>query len=217
MLGWALQRALSTKANTLKLLLAFSGAFVFGVLFLHLAPEVFEEGAHAGLWILVGFVIQQGLETFSRGLEHGHAHAGSAMWPAVISLFLHALLEAMPLGMEHHNHHLESTLAGAIAIHKIPVAVVYFTFLQRSGASRSNYFLAGALFLLAPVIGVYLPEMVAIPQGWIVPLTGIAGGILLHISTTIIYESSANHQFNRRKAMVTLLGLALAAVTLWVG
>ena len=59
--------------------------------------------------------------------------------------------------------------------------------------------------------------MVAIPQGWIVPLTGIAGGILLHISTTIIYESSANHQFNRRKAMVTLLGLALAAVTLWVG
>jgi hypothetical protein len=44
-----------------------------------------------------------------------------------------------------------------------------------------------------------------------VPLTGISGGILLHISTTILYESSADHRFNRQKALITLLGLALAA------
>ena len=217
LIGWSLQRILSQRTNALKLLLAFSGAFVFAVIFLHLAPEMYEEGPSAGLWILVGFVIQQGLETFSRGLEHGHAHAGHSFWPAVISLFLHAFLEAMPLGMDHQNHHLESTLAGAIAIHKIPVAVVYFTFLQKANVSKWAYLMAGVLFLMAPVLGVELPSLVHIPAEAVIPLTGIAGGILLHISTTILYESSANHQFNQKKALITLLGLTLAALTLWVG
>jgi zinc transporter ZupT len=212
LLGWALHRVLSRKSNTLKLLLAFSGAFVFGILFMHLLPEVFEAGATAGIWFLLGFVLQQGMEHFSRGLEHGHDHNHShTLWPAVISLFLHAFLEAIPLGLEHHHHGLESALAGAIAVHKIPVAVVYFTFLAKANPPRTSYIIAALLFILAPVLGILLPTNLVVSEAAIVPLTGISGGILLHISTTILYESSADHRFNRQKALITLLGLALAA------
>jgi zinc and cadmium transporter len=42
--------------NFLKLLLSFSGAFLFAITVLHLMPEVYQNsGASIGIWIMVGF------------------------------------------------------------------------------------------------------------------------------------------------------------------
>lgn len=35
-------------------------------------------------------------------------------------------------------------------------------------------------------------------------------GVLLHVSTTILFESSKNHQFNASKLVVILLGIIIA-------
>jgi len=57
----------------LKLLLAFSAAFLIGITFLNLVPEVFEDPSpFMGLFILVGFLLQLLLELLTRGAEHGH-------------------------------------------------------------------------------------------------------------------------------------------------
>ena len=39
---------------------------------------------------------------------------------------------------------------------------------------------------------------------------GIVIGIFLHISTTILFESSADHKINKRKMLAVLLGIGVA-------
>ncbi len=90
--------------NKLKLLIAFSGAYLLSITALHLLPEVFigdDRGAYFGSFVLIGFFIQVMLEYLSEGIEHGHAHTHrSAGLPVglMIGLCLHAFLEGMPLG-----------------------------------------------------------------------------------------------------------------------
>ena len=61
----------------LRLLLAFSGAYLLAITVLHLLPEVYqasEMGNKIGLLILFGILLQSILESFSKGIEHGHSH-----------------------------------------------------------------------------------------------------------------------------------------------
>jgi len=56
------------KENTkrIKLLLSFSGAYLFAITILHLIPEVYEAHDHSiGLFVLGGFLFQIILEQFS--------------------------------------------------------------------------------------------------------------------------------------------------------
>ena len=54
--------------------MAFGGAFIIGMSFLHLLPEAFAATSKAGLFVLLGFVVQIFLEFLSNGIEHGHHH-----------------------------------------------------------------------------------------------------------------------------------------------
>ena len=73
------------KKNNIKLLLAFSGAFLLSLTVLHLLPELFskdhvssDEATHTalpvGVFIMLGILFQIVLEFFSKGAEHGHVH-----------------------------------------------------------------------------------------------------------------------------------------------
>src|SRR5512143_2804595 len=65
-----------------KLLNAFTGAYLLCLTVLHLLPELYhQEGgsaAHAemrlGVLILAGFFTQIALDVISMGVEHGHTH-----------------------------------------------------------------------------------------------------------------------------------------------
>ena len=41
---------------------------------------------------------------------------------------------------------------------------------------------------------------------------GIVIGIFLHISTTILFESSADHKINKRKMLAVLMGIGVALI-----
>ena len=89
-----------------KLVTAFTGAYLMALTCLHLLPEVFAAKTdHAalslGAFILLGFFLQVVLDNFSGGIEHGHTH-GSAPIAVMVGLCLHAFLEAMPLGHAPH-------------------------------------------------------------------------------------------------------------------
>src|SRR6186997_2922559 len=59
----------------LKMLLAFSGAYLFALSVLHLIPEVYSSDVKwIGAFVLLGFFLQVILEVFSQGIEHGHIH-----------------------------------------------------------------------------------------------------------------------------------------------
>ena len=216
--------------NKLKLLIAFSGAYLLSITALHLLPEVFtgdDRGAYFGSFVLVGFFIQVMLEYLSGGIEHGHAHTHrSAGLPVglMIGLCLHAFLEGMPLGGgdaghshhghshhgDSHSHGLEPLLMG-IVLHKYPVAMVFLAMLLNSGLAKPKAFGLLAVFAAMAPLGTLLSGEFEMVGQYNRESLAIVIGIFLHVSTTILFESSEGHRFNAYKMMAIAAGLALSA------
>ena len=194
--------------SRVKLLLAFSGAFLLALTFFELIPPVYTLGDRRTntLFILLGILLQIFLEFFSKGAEHGHMHweLSKNEFPVVlfISLSLHALIEGMPIA-EHGN------LIYGILIHKIPVAFVLSFFLLNSRLSMFLSCLFIVLFSLMTPLGNYLVALEAF-SAYKVQLTALAVGVLLHISTIILFESAKGHSFDLKKLFVIILGFGIA-------
>lgn len=191
--------------NTLKLILSFSGAYLFAITVLHLLPDVYNnDQTHLiGLFILGGFVLQILLEQFSQGIEHGHIHTHnhqkSFPWGIMLSLCLHAFLEGMPLTAKHSHQ-----LVFGIAIHHIPAAFALGSVLLGNHIKKQTVAILLVVFAAMSPLG-YLFSF-ALSNGDIESLgsyypyiMGIVIGIFLHISTTILFESSVDHKFSIKK------------------
>ncbi len=197
----------SQKKN-LKLLLAFSGAFLLSVTVFNLLPEVFETpGKDIGLFIMAGILLQICLEFFSKGAEHGHVHLNKSSsqfpWLLFLSLSVHAILEGFPV---HGN---ESLLYGII-IHKIPIAIILTSFFIESELSKSKIVSFLILFALMTPLGSYLSETAPFLNQYYTEISAVVIGIFLHISTTILFESNEGHTFNFRKLLVIVGAITVA-------
>ena len=199
----------SNGQKKLKLLLAFSGAFLLAITIFNLLPEVFEDhhAKEIGVWIMIGILFQKILEYFSKGAEHGHIHINrrTTQIPKLlfISLGIHAFLEGFPV------HHTEGILIGII-IHKIPVAMILTTFLFNTEIKKIVIVLFLILFALMTPLGTFISENFEIVQNFYKEITALVIGIFLHVSTTILFESNEGHKFNITKLMVILTATALA-------
>ncbi len=202
--------------NRLKLILSFSGAYLFAITVLHLLPDVYESHNHyVGLFILAGFILQILLEQFSQGIEHGHIHAhdhGKAFpWGIMISLCLHAFLEGMPLTSREQNH-----LVFGIAIHHIPAAFALGSILLSNHVSKGTTVALIILFALMAPLGYFFSFILKsgsiIETNYYQYVMGIVIGIFLHISTTILFESSVDHKFSVKKTFAVIAGTLIALV-----
>ena len=194
--------------KNLKLLLAFSGSFLLSMTVVHLLPEVYEIKSHStGLFIMIGILFQIILEFFSKGAEHGHVHGQETMtqipWFLFISLCIHALLEGLPV-----SQHEE--LAIGIGIHHLPIAIILTTFLLQSKLNNWSIFFFMLTFGLMTPLGTLLAIELQFLSRFSTEITAIVIGILFHISSTIIFESSEGHKFNIAKISMIILGTALA-------
>ena len=214
--------------KNMPLLLSFGGAFLLGLCFLHLLPEAFASNGQAGFWVIGGFLIQIGLEYLSKGMEHGHVHGNRFGLMAFVSLCLHAFIESMPFGLEpaemaphihdghHHHHHHEGAgwpLLIGIGLHKLPVAIALMTILQATVQSRVKRWGWVIVFAVTPLAGIALAGTLPQDSATIGALNGVLVGILLHIATTILFETSDGHEFNGRKFLTVILGLAMSLMT----
>lgn len=195
--------------KNLKLLLAFSGSFLLSLTVLQLLPEVYENPSkRIGIFIMAGILFQIILEFFSKGAEHGHVHGHDKInhipWLLFISLCLHALLEGFPVG-HHHD------LAIGIAIHHLPIAIILTTFFLNAGLNKKALLLFMFTFALMTPIGTLLSDTFPILNDYYTEITAVVIGILFHISSTIIFESSEGHKFNVAKVSMIILGILLAS------
>jgi len=204
------------KSKNIQLPLTFSGAYLLAVSVLHLIPELYTHNTtdNIGLFILGGFLIQILLEYFSQGIEHGHFHKSNIIpFSVLISLCLHALLEGVPLGGHlHHNAH--NALLTGIVLHKMPVAIVLMSFFFQSNISKKKAYFYLLLFALMSPLGVFLGILFADLAEFHNEIMAVVIGIFLHISTTILFESSKGHKFNSKKIFAILLGAAIAYLSL---
>ena len=211
-------------------LLSFSGAYLLAIAALELIPDVFGTplGASPGLFLLLGFSVQLLLEGFSQGVEHGHvhvhryAHRGYAL-QVMFGLGVHALLEGLPLGaggaagesmaLQQHLH--EDHLLAGIAMHKLPAAFALGLLLRHSGYGRAFTWACLVLFGLLSPLGALLGNLASIDPVWRARLLALVVGSLLHVSTTILFESDGSHRhgISVRKFLVILTGMLAAYLT----
>ena len=200
----------------LKLVLSFSGAYLFGITVLHLIPDAYHGNDNmVGVFILGGFIFQIVLEQFSEGIEHGHMHVhDKAVFPLGImaSLCLHGFLEGMPLAGGH-----QTQLVFGIALHHIPAAFALGTVLLANHQSRNKTIFFIALFAIMAPAGYFFSDAISSGgmgnlQQYFNRIMGVVIGIFLHISTTILFEAGPDHKFNRRKLMAVLLGVGIALI-----
>lgn len=203
--------------KNLKLLLAFSGSFLLALTVSHLLPTVYESAHHVeadghvhgsiGFFIMFGIVFQIVLEYFSQGAEHGHVHGHDTLhhipWSLFISLCLHALLEGMPVSQNND-------LAWGIAIHHFPIAIILTTFFSTSHLNKQSILLFMLTFAVMTPLGTVLSEKLPFIVHYQAEITAFVIGILFHISSTIIFETSEGHKFNLAKLTAIVLGVVLA-------
>lgn len=222
----------SISKKNFKVILAFSGSYLFAITVIHILPELFHEAKDItliGTFVLAGFFLQMILEFFSSGVEHGHIHHSGhehapnprLLYSMLISLGFHAFLEGTLMVHPHHHgsgevHHIDSLMYGLI-MHKIPEAVALAAVLTYAFANKKMVIFFLLLFSLASPIGLlcsnYFYEHRLVSTSIFSYLFALVAGNFLYISTTIFFESSPNHQFKANKLIVSFLGalMALAA------
>lgn len=198
----------SRQPNQISIYLAFSGAFLLSMTILELLPEVFQMPTdRVGIFIIAGILLQICLEFFSKGAEHGHVHLQSEHknfpWLLFISLSIHAVLEGYPISEDNNM------LIGVV-VHKIPVAAILSLFFIRSGYRKTTTLLFLLLFGLMTPLGAAVSNEFQVLQSYSKEITALVIGIFLHVSTTILYESSKDHKFNLTKLLIIVLGFGLA-------
>lgn len=211
------------EGSNYKLSLVFSGAYLFAITVTHLLPELYSEpsqAARTGFLILAGFFLQQILEFISQGVEHGHIHVhreghahrfSNGMW-VLVALSFHAVLEGTMLNRAGTTTSTDPLLWGVL-LHKAPEAFALISVLACEMSRRQALALL-LLFALASPVGLWLNQFMTGAGFWspsfLHGLFAVVCGSFLHISTTIVFESSSDHRFNARKLAVAILGAAVA-------
>lgn len=236
--GLAIYLVPKGKNTSYRLLLVFAGAYLFAITVIHILPELYSQDLGSeliGLFVLAGFFLQQLLEYFTSGVEHGHIHThdhehhGHHSHPhsqhtqsisalvLLTALCIHAFLEGSILAQPESMgriYDVNAILLG-IALHRAPAAFALMTVLafQLQSRTKAVPYLIG--FSLAAPIGLilstYLADQEIISPTILIYLYALVCGNFLHISTTIVFESDPDHRFNARKLAIALFG-ALVAV-----
>lgn len=204
-----------------KLLLSFSGAYLFALIFLHLLPEIYTDSNWTiGLYILAGFLLQLGLDFISKGIEHGHAHHHGASFPLsiFIGLCLHSFFEGMPIlqngGTETVS--VNYALIWGIMIHKLPITIVLAGLLKPHYSSLKSMFfiLIFAITLpLGSLTNITIEGLLSDSTHFEHVVLAVVVGMMLHVSTTILYETDEGHKFNYKKVISILIGFVVAFFT----
>ncbi|HMU14024.1 MAG: ZIP family metal transporter [Bacteroidetes bacterium] len=213
-------RRREAESGLVKLLLAFSGAFLLSVTVVHMLPELYEQGGHGiGPWVLAGFMLQVVLEFFSRGIEHGHVHvhAGHARTlplMTLLSLCAHSFTEGLPFADEAVRANLPFVVG--VLMHKAPMAIALATVLRRSDVTDGRYWTMIGVFAISLPIGmlVGIAGGDRLGGGFLEAALALAIGMLLHISTTIIFETTPDHRFDPKRFLTVLAGAGLAFLSM---
>ena len=210
-----------------KLALVFSGAYLFGITIVHILPELFiqsESPERIGLYVLIGFFLQQWLETYSQGVEHGHLHEHHGTHGTkfgiilLVALSVHAFLEGTLLSHPSKLHpiHDTSPLLWGISLHKVPAAFALMSVIRCQEKRLLPALVYLLIFALATPAGMVLGNYVIandmLSGTGISIVFAIVSGNFLHISTTIVFESNEQHRLNYQKWIVALAGAGLAVL-----
>ena len=206
--GYLIGKFFIEKEQWVSYLLAFSGAFLLSITLFEMLPHVFlDPSDHTGAFIMIGILLQLILDYFSKGAEHGHVHLheNKNQFPLLLflSLSVHAFVEGFPVSMNEH-------VLWGVVLHKIPIAIILSIYFIKAKLKSFYILLFLFLFALMTPLGSYAAVHFDWTHERLNAINAVAIGVFLHVSTTILFESSKNHRFNFTKLVTILLGVAIA-------
>ncbi|MBK8290876.1 MAG: ZIP family metal transporter [Flammeovirgaceae bacterium] len=226
----------TAKGKNFKLILVFAGSYLFAITVTHILPELYRQHQEVeliGLFVLAGFFLQQFLEYFTSGIEHGHIHSHDhhdhghhhshthQTVSAIVllsALCVHAFLEGGMLAQSNApglGYDANAVLLG-IALHRAPAAFALMTVLvSQFHSKRKSLPHLFAFSIAAPLgllISTYFVESEVLTDNGLFYLYALVSGNFLHISTTIVFESSPEHRFNAKKLAVAVAGALFAVM-----
>ena len=217
------------------LIISFSVSLVLTLICVHILPELFSfENNHynIGYYLLIGFIIQIILELLSKGIEHGHIHlngkvSNNQLVIIFIGLSIHSFIEGLPINsIDSSNHiHHHSSINNSfsliyllmILIHKLPIAAVLIFFLNSVKVKSFNKYMLLTIFAATSPLGAIFGEgllELSFFNDWSIKFLAISTGMLLHITTLIIFEDHHNSQ-NKFKNIITISAGIIMGVLLF--
>ena len=199
-----------SKQMNLKLLLTFSGAFLLSTTVFELLPGVYSNlnAKLTGVYILTGIILQNILELFSKGAEHGHLHHQDDQrkifpWFLFLSLGVHAFLEGFPISAHH-------TIVYGVFVHKIPVAILIVSYLLISKLPKAQVVLFLIAFAFLTPLGTLTAQTVVFSDDLIYSINALVAGMFFHIATIILFEADQGHKFNLNKIAAIVAAVVFA-------
>ncbi|MFY0689859.1 MAG: zinc permease [Cyclobacteriaceae bacterium] len=202
--------------KTIKLPLVFGGSFLFAVTIIHILPELFTLASDpfaVGIYVLIGFFIQQLLEYLTSGIEHGHVHHHHDInkFSLLAGLIIHSLMEGALLNHDSplHGQHEAYTLLLGIILHKAPAAFALMSVFKNGKRISQNQLLILLIFAVASPIGLLSSAYIDFSSETFLILFALVSGAFLHISTTIFIETSPEHKPGGIRMLIITLGVIL--------
>lgn len=193
-----------------KNLLVLSAGFLITICLNEVFPEVYSSGkSNLGVFVIGGVLLQMLLEGLTKGFEHGHLHHHhdeKHILPMALlaGLFVHAFLEGIPLA---NLNGIASPYLLGIVVHNLPISFILGAFLF--GGTRKMFSWAVILlFASASPMGAIFGKF--FDPDWNDYFLAVVGGIFLHISSVIIFESDKNHNVAIKKILWVIAGILLA-------
>lgn len=217
--------------DSFRLSLVFAGAYLFGITIIHLLPDLYTSAFPlfwTGFYVLVGFFLQQVLEYFTSGIEHGHLHvhhpdhqhSKTTAFTILVALSIHAFLEGTLLANPVNGSHTTNNLLLGILLHKAPAAFALMSVILCHHFKQRQALVLLTIFAMASPAGLVLSYF-GVEQQWISDevftiFFALVSGSFLHISTTIVFESSPKHTFNFKKLAAGVAGAGAAVLFGWL-
>ena len=104
----------------------------------------------------------------------------------------------------------ENNLLIGVIVHKIPIAIILSFFFIKADYNKAYTLLFLLLFAVMSPLGNFVSNNYPAIDAYKTEITALVIGIFLHVSTTIIFESSKDHKFNLAKLMTIVVAIVLA-------
>ena len=212
--GVFLGKYFGEKQKFAKNLLVLSAGFLITICLNDVFPEVYASNNHnIGIFVIIGVLLQMLLENLTKGFEHGHFHHHQDeknILPIALmaGMFIHAFLEGIPLANEKN---IDNPYLMGILFHNLPISFVLGAFLFHKNKLSSSSWFVIAIFAISSPLGMLLGNY--FNPDYKVYFLALVGGIFLHISSVIIFESNKNHNIDWWKILMVICGVAIALVS----
>ena len=210
--GVLLGKFFGEKEKFAKNLLILSAGFLITICLNDVFPEVYSSEHHnIVIFVIAGVLLQILLENLTKGFEHGHFHhhhhEEKNILPVALmaGMFIHAFLEGIPLANEKN---IDNPYLMGILFHNLPISFVLGAFLFHKNKLSSSSWFVIAIFAISSPLGMLLGNY--FNPDYKVYFLALVGGIFLHISSVIIFESNKNHNIDWMKILMVICGIALA-------